>query len=89
MPRGDSFTTLFPFQVGWVKSDTKAIQAIGEHVITNNPRVSVFRSPGGSHNLKIANATLEDAGSYMCQLNTAPMKSQVRTGIGSNSTCQK
>ena len=25
-------------QVGWVKADTKAIQAIGNHIITHNPR---------------------------------------------------
>ena len=29
------------YKVGWIKSDTKAIQAIHTHVITHNPRVSV------------------------------------------------
>ncbi len=63
-------------QVGWVKTDTKAIQAIGEHVITHNNRVSVSHDRE-KHHLHITRATLEDAGQYMCQLNTPTMKSQV------------
>ena len=59
--------------MGWVQANSKAIQAIGTHVITHNPRISV------SHDdtrrkwmLHIAKAQLEDAGPYMCQLNTEP-----------------
>jgi hypothetical protein len=37
------FNSIFFFQVGWVKADTKAIQAIGLHVITHNPRIRVRR----------------------------------------------
>ena len=29
------------YRVGWLKANTKAIQAIGTNVITHNPRVSV------------------------------------------------
>ena len=61
--------------MGWVQANSKAIQAIGTHVITHNERISV------SHDefkrkwmLHIAKAQLEDAGPYMCQLNTEPMK---------------
>ena len=32
-------------------------------------------------NLHIVETHLEDAGPYMCQLNTEPMKSQVRTTL--------
>lgn len=61
----------------WVKADTKAIQAIHEHVITHNPRVTVSHSDLNTWNLHIKSVTEEDRGGYMCQLNTDPMKSQV------------
>lgn len=65
-------------QVGWVKADTKAIQAIHEHVITHNPRVSVSHGGHAAWNLHIRDVQEEDRGYYMCQINTDPMKSQVR-----------
>ncbi|KAK0168928.1 hypothetical protein PV327_002684 [Microctonus hyperodae] len=67
------------YRVGWIKADTKAIQAIHDHVITHNPRVSVSRSDHSTWNLHIKGVQLEDAGLYMCQINTDPMKSQVGT----------
>lgn len=73
------FTTkiLTCFQVGWVKADTKAIQAIHEHVITHNPRISVSHNDHTTWNLHIRSVQEEDRGQYMCQINTDPMKSQV------------
>ncbi|XP_055713284.1 lachesin [Phlebotomus papatasi] len=65
------------YRVGWVKSDTKAIQAIHEQVITHNPRVSVSHSDLNTWNLHIKSVTEEDRGEYMCQLNTDPMKNQI------------
>lgn len=65
------------FQVGWVKADTKAIQAIHDHVITHNPRVSVSHNDHTTWNLHIRSVQEEDRGQYMCQINTDPMKSQV------------
>ncbi|XP_055303391.1 lachesin-like isoform X2 [Sitodiplosis mosellana] len=65
------------YRVGWVKADTKAIQAIHEHVITHNPRVSVSHSDLNTWNLHIKSVTEDDRGGYMCQLNTDPMKSQI------------
>lgn len=64
-------------QVGWVKTDTKAIQAIHDHVITHNPRVSVSHNDHTIWSLHIKNVHREDGGQYMCQINTDPMKSQV------------
>ena len=64
-------------KVGWVKADTKAIQAIHEHVITYNHRVSVSHSDSTTWNLHIRSVQEEDRGPYMCQINTDPMKSQV------------
>ena len=64
-------------QVGWVKADTKAIQAIHTTVVTHNPRVSVEHAGPNQWRLLIKNVQKEDAGAYMCQINTDPMKSQV------------
>eukprot|EP00094_Tigriopus_californicus_P005365 TCALIF_05174-PA protein Name:"Similar to LAC Lachesin (Schistocerca americana)" AED:0.24 eAED:0.25 QI:0/0.73/0.7/1/0.68/0.7/20/0/1081 len=65
------------YKVGWVKADTKSILAIGEFRISHNERVTVSNERQQKHHLHITGVTLEDAGPYMCQLNTAPMKSQV------------
>ncbi|XP_039431683.1 lachesin [Culex pipiens pallens] len=65
------------YRVGWVKADTKAIQAIHENVITHNPRVSVSHADQNTWNLHIKQVTEDDRGGYMCQLNTDPMKSQL------------
>ena len=40
-------------QVGWVKADTKAIQAIGDQIITHNQRVSVSGDFVSTFNLHI------------------------------------
>jgi len=64
------------YQVGWLKADTKAIQAVGDSVITHNPRVSVSHEKLQMHKLHITDVQLDDEGVYMCQLNTSPMKSQ-------------
>ncbi|XP_033323952.1 lachesin [Megalopta genalis] len=67
------------YRVGWVKADTKAIQAIHEHVITHNKRISVSHSDHTMWNLHIKGVQQEDEGVYMCQINTNPMKWQ--TGV--------
>ncbi|XP_032670656.1 lachesin-like [Odontomachus brunneus] len=64
------------YRVGWVKADTKAIQAIHDHVITHNQRVTVSHSDHTMWNLHIKGVQREDGGLYMCQINTDPMKSQ-------------
>ena len=64
--------------MGWIKADTKAIQAIGKHVISNNQRITVSHDPTRSKfRLHITGVTLEDAGPYMCQINSLPVKAQV------------
>ena len=66
--------------MGWVKANSKAIQAIGTHVITHNNRVTISHDDNWRKwMLHIAKAQLEDSGPYMCQLNTNPV--QTRIGI--------
>ena len=81
-----------------MKANSKAIQAIGNHVITHNTRyvnclstdifiniiINIIIRVSVSHDenrrkwrLHIAAAQLEDAGPYMCQLNTDPMRSRM------------
>lgn len=63
------------FQVGWVKADTKAIQAIHDHVITHNPRVSVSHLDVNTWNLHIKSVTEEDRGNfYNAKNNNFPHK---------------
>ncbi|XP_037080298.1 lachesin-like isoform X2 [Pollicipes pollicipes] len=64
------------YRVGWVKADSKAIQAIHTHVITHNPRVRVSHRDLTTWNLHINNVQEEDRGTYMCQINYDPMMSQ-------------
>ena len=52
------------------------------HVITNNPRVSVSHDElRAKFRLHIAGATLEDAGPYMCQINSMPVVKQVSISV--------
>ncbi|XP_050540543.1 lachesin isoform X2 [Daktulosphaira vitifoliae] len=63
-------------RVAWIKADTKAILAIHEHVITNNERLSVTHNDYNTWTLNVRTVRREDRGTYMCQVNTDPMKSQ-------------
>ena len=78
LPEKQNSTKQTLLQVGWIKADTKAIQAIGKHVISNNQRITVSHDPTRSKfRLHITGVTLEDAGPYMCQINSLPVKAQV------------
>ncbi|XP_017009266.2 neurotrimin isoform X2 [Drosophila takahashii] len=68
-----------PVKVAWIKADAKAILAIHEHVITNNDRLSVQHNDYNTWTLNIRSVKMEDAGKYMCQVNTDPMKMQTAT----------
>ena len=59
-----------------MKADTKAIQAIGDQIITHNQRVSVTGDFVTTFNLHIKEVALDDGGNYMCQINTDPMTYQ-------------
>ncbi|XP_076059177.1 uncharacterized protein LOC143035893 [Oratosquilla oratoria] len=61
------------YKVGWVKADTKAIQAIHHQVVTHNPRVAVTYRDRTTWNLHIRDVQEDDSGVYMCQVNTDPM----------------
>lgn len=69
---------LIDFQVAWIKSDTKAILAIHTHMVSQNTRLSVTHNGHNTWKLHVSNVQKNDSGTYMCQINTDPMRSQVR-----------
>ena len=64
------------FQIAWIKSDSKAILAIHDHVITNN-RLQVTHNDKDTWTLVIRDVKTKDAGEYMCQVNSVPPLVQV------------
>ncbi|KAF6214845.1 hypothetical protein GE061_009588 [Apolygus lucorum] len=63
--------------VAWIKSDTKAILAIHTHLVAHNNRLSVTHNGHNTWKLKVSNVQKNDSGTYMCQINTDPMRSQM------------
>ncbi|XP_055550060.1 protein amalgam [Wyeomyia smithii] len=78
--RDVSFTcvvnNLLQYRVAWIKSDSKAILAIHTHMVAVNPRLSVTHNGHNTWKLHISHVQLNDSGSYMCQVNTDPMRHQ-------------
>ncbi|XP_034933668.1 lachesin [Chelonus insularis] len=68
---------LHNFRVAWIKSDSRAILAIHTHMVTHNPRLSVTHNGHDTWKLHISNVQKNDSGTYMCQVNTDPMRSQM------------
>lgn len=75
---------MFALKVAWIKSDSKAILAIHDHVITNNNKISVTHNDKDTWTLTIKQVSQSDAGSYMCQVNAKPMLSRVRRQTGNS-----
>ncbi|XP_077285503.1 dpr-interacting protein lambda [Arctopsyche grandis] len=67
---------LSEYRVAWIKSDSKAILAINTRMVAINPRLSVTYNGHNTWRLHVANVQANDSGTYMCQINTDPMRSQ-------------
>lgn len=70
-------TSVIWTKVAWIKSDSRAILAIHTHMVAHNPRMSVTHNGHNTWKLHLSNVQPNDSGTYMCQINTDPMKSQV------------
>ncbi|XP_031337929.1 lachesin-like isoform X2 [Photinus pyralis] len=68
---------LSTYKVAWIKSDSKAILAIHTHMVAQNPRLSVTHNGHNTWMLHVSNVQKNDSGTYMCQINTDPMRSQM------------
>ncbi|XP_047343622.1 lachesin-like isoform X10 [Vespa velutina] len=62
--------------IAWIKSDSRAILAIHTHMVAHNTRLSVTHNGHNTWKLHVSNVQPNDSGTYMCQINTDPMKSQ-------------
>ncbi|XP_066586606.1 lachesin-like [Prorops nasuta] len=65
------------YKVAWIKSDSKAILAISTHMVAHNPRLSVTHNGHNTWKLHVSNVQKNDSGTYMCQVNTDPMRFQM------------
>ncbi|KAL7300242.1 hypothetical protein TKK_0006881 [Trichogramma kaykai] len=65
------------YKIAWLKSDSRAILAMHTHMVAPNPRLSVTHNGHNTWKLHVFNVQPEDSGTYMCQVNTDPMRSQV------------
>ncbi|XP_076355533.1 lachesin-like [Tachypleus tridentatus] len=65
------------YRAAWLKIESKAILSIHQNLITRNYRISLSHSDNKNFVLHLKNVQKSDVGSYMCQLNTVPMMSQV------------
>ena len=66
-------------KVAWVHLDRQMIVTIHRQVVTRISRFSVSHDHQRTWLLHIRGAQPEDAGHYMCQVNSDPMVSQVGT----------
>ncbi|XP_011692202.1 PREDICTED: lachesin-like isoform X2 [Wasmannia auropunctata] len=64
------------YKVAWIKSDSRAILAIHTHLVAHNSRLSVTHNGHNTWKLHVTNVQPNDSGTYMCQVNTDPMRSQ-------------
>ncbi|XP_012063327.1 PREDICTED: lachesin-like [Atta cephalotes] len=64
------------YKVAWIKSDSRAILAIHTHMVAHNSRLSVTHNGHNTWKLHVSNVQKNDSGTYMCQVNTDPMRSQ-------------
>ncbi|XP_067120306.1 lachesin-like isoform X2 [Centruroides vittatus] len=65
------------YKVAWIKMDTQTLLSIHTHVITRDSRIRVSNNNHRQWYLHIKEVRIEDQGSYMCQINTEPMVSQL------------
>ncbi|KAG8192564.1 hypothetical protein JTE90_015199 [Oedothorax gibbosus] len=65
------------YRVAWIRVESQTILTIHKNVISRNYRISLNHKDHRHYNLHIVNVQEVDRGSYMCQINTVPMKKQI------------
>ncbi|KAG1656521.1 Lachesin [Nymphon striatum] len=65
------------YKVTWSHLDTKTLLTLDSRVITKNERYNLSQNQRRTWWLHIHNVQPADRGSYMCQINTSPMRSRI------------
>ncbi|CAL4091066.1 unnamed protein product [Meganyctiphanes norvegica] len=65
------------YKLAWIQKDRSAILTVGSHVITRNVRIGVTHDGHRTWYLSIKDVRPGDAGTYMCQVNTETVRSQI------------
>ena len=66
----------FFLKIAWIRYDTKTILSMHEVKVTQSDRYALEKIEG-SIDLIITNVTEDDAGTYICQLNSQPTTNHV------------
>ncbi|CAB4058939.1 HNT [Lepeophtheirus salmonis] len=69
-------------RVAWMRYDTRTILSLHGELVTQSNRYAIINKEEGSYDLFITNVIDSDAGTYICQINSEPMKNLV--GINSS-----
>ncbi|XP_055935206.1 lachesin-like isoform X2 [Argiope bruennichi] len=65
------------YRVAWIRVESQTILTIHKNIISRNYRITLNHKDHRHYNLHITNVQEQDRGSYMCQINTVPMKKQI------------
>ncbi|XP_040581450.1 protein amalgam isoform X1 [Lepeophtheirus salmonis] len=64
-------------RVAWMRYDTRTILSLHGELVTQSNRYAIINKEEGSYDLFITNVIDSDAGTYICQINSEPMKNLV------------
>ena len=60
-------------QVAWIKQNSRKIISLHGELVTQSARYAIYKKNEDSVNLVVTDVKMEDAGTYICQINSNPM----------------
>lgn len=60
-------------QVAWIKQNSRKIISLHGELVTQSDRYAIYKKNEDSVNLVVTHVKMEDAGTYICQINSNPM----------------
>ena len=60
-------------QVAWIKQNSRKIISLHGELVTQSNRYAIYKKNVDSVSLVVTNVKLDDAGTYICQVNSNPM----------------
>ena len=70
------FRCVYTVQVAWIHFERSAILTVHTHVVTRNPRIGMSHENHRTWYLHLSDIQENDRGRYLCQINTAQVKTQ-------------